>query len=516
MPRSCGSLPENLDAFALTSGDGKVFAVGTNAKKVASRALGVDSPMAMRAKWKFRSNEERTMMAKARLDGLYLLLLGGMILLMLGAILERASPAPMSDFKAVYYGARCVLQHSNPYQDGEILRMYEADGGRFPSDPTSSRSARRAILVCINLPTALFLVAPFAILSWGPAHVFWMVLMAGSLMLAAFLMWDLGAGYAPVVAGALTGFVLANSEVLAIIGNAAGIAISLCLIAVWCFIKKRFVAAGVVCLAISLALKPHDGGLLWLYYLLAGGVYRKRALQSLAVAVALCLPAILWVSQVAPHWMQELHSNLAATSARGDLNDPGPTSMGAHTLGMVISLQTIVSLFRDDASFYNPASYLIGGAPILVWVVVTLRSRFSIERAWLALAAIAALSLLPVYHRIYDSKLLLLTVPACAMLWSEGRWIGRIALMVNAAAFVLTGDLPWVLVFGLIGHLRPATPWLSGRVLTAIAVFPAPTILLVMSIFYLWVYVSRSTGPKHLDAIAPKIERIYAARVQHT
>ena len=35
--------------------------------------------------------------------------------------------------------------------------------------------------------------------------------------------------------------------------------------------------------------------------------------------------------------------------------------MGAHTLGMVISLQTVVSLFRDDPRLYNPATYLIAG-----------------------------------------------------------------------------------------------------------------------------------------------------------
>jgi hypothetical protein len=131
-----------------------------------------------------------------------------------------------------------------------------------------------------------------------------------------------------------------------------------------------------------------------------------------------------------------------------------------------------------------------------VWIVVTLRSRFSIEKAWLALAAIAALSMLPVYHRIYDSKLLLLTVPACALLWSEGRLIGRLALLVNTVAFVLTGDVPWAIIFGVISHLPPTTPWLSGWVLTAIVVFPVPTILLVMSIFYLWVYASRSAKPE--------------------
>src|ERR1035438_6748298 len=430
-------------------------------------------------------------MTKARLDGLYMLLLGSVVFVLLGGVLEKVSPAPMSDFKAVYYSARCLIQHTDPYKNGEILRVYQADGGQFPSDPIISRSVRRAILVCINLPTSLFLVAPFAILPWRPAHVLWMILMGGSLILAAFLMWDIGAGYAPVIAGALIGFVLANSEILVINGNAAGVVIGLCVVAVWCFLKRRFAVVGVLCLAISLVFKPHDAGLVWLYFLLAGGVFRKRALQALVVTIVLSLPAILWVSEVAPHWMQELHSNLQEISARGELNDPGPSSTGAHTVIMVISLQSIFSLFRDDPRFYNPATYLLAGLPILLWIVVTLRSRFSTERAWLALAAISALSMLPVYHRLYDAKLLLLAVPACTMLWAEGGLIGWIALLVNTAGFVVTGDLPWVILSGLIRSLHLS---LSGQTLIAVQAFPAPVILLVMGIFYLWVYASRSFG----------------------
>jgi hypothetical protein len=171
-------------------------------------------------------------MTKAQLDGLYLLLLGSVVFILLGGVLENVAPAPMSDFKAVYYGARCLIQHTDPYKNGEILRVYQADGGQFPSDPIISRSVRRAILVCINLPTSLFLIAPFAFLPWGLAHVLWMILMGGSLIVAAFLMWDLGADHAPVIAGTLIGLVLANSEVLVIIGNAAGIVIGLCLVAV--------------------------------------------------------------------------------------------------------------------------------------------------------------------------------------------------------------------------------------------------------------------------------------------
>jgi hypothetical protein len=306
------------------------------------------------------------------------------------------------------------------------------------------------------------------------------------LIFAAFLIWDLGADYQPAVSGVLIGFLLANSEVLVITGNAAGIVISLCVVAVWCFLRERFALAGILCLAISLAIKPHDTGLVWLYFLLAGGVYRKRALQTLLATTVIGLPAILWVWHVAPHWLREMHFNILAYSVSGGINDPGLASSGARGLDMLVSLQGIAGIFRDNPNFYNPASYLICAPLLLVWALVILRSRRSQQGVWLALAAIAALSMLPVYHRQLDTKLLLLTVRACAMLWAEGGLIGRLALLVNAAGFVLTGDLPWVILLGLINHLH--MPW---RMLIAVQVLPVPLALLGMGIFYLSIYVRR-------------------------
>jgi hypothetical protein len=135
----------------------------------------------------------------------------------------------------------------------------------------------------VNLPTTFIVIAPFAMLPWGPAHVLWMTLTAVSLILAAFLVWNLGASYAPNLSLFLICILLANCQMVFYGGNAAGIVIGLCVVAVWCFLRERFVLAGVLCLAISLAIKPHDAGLVWLYFLLAGGVYRKRALQTLLV-----------------------------------------------------------------------------------------------------------------------------------------------------------------------------------------------------------------------------------------
>jgi len=319
-----------------------------------------------------------------------------------------------------------------------------------------------------------------------------MTLTAGSLLFACLLAWNLGADYAPILSGALIGFLLANSEVLLVLGNPSGIAISLCVVAVWCFFRERFTAAGILCLAFSLVVKPQDAGPIWLYFLLAGGVYRKRSLQTLLVTVVLSLPMVLWVWRISPNWIQELHANILAFSVHGGLTDPGPASTGAPSTGMMINLQTVISFFRDDPHFYNPATYLILAALLLVWAFVTVRYHALPARTWLAIAAIAALSLLPVYHHFYDAKLLLLTIPACAMLWSEGGPIGWFALLMNSTGFVLTGDLSWTILYRLIGKMHPSTATMPGQAPTALQIFPVPVLLLVMGIFYLWIYARRS------------------------
>jgi hypothetical protein len=224
---------------------------------------------------------------------------------------------------------------------------------------------------------------------------------------------------------------------------------------------------------------------------LAGGVYRKRALQTLFITVVLGLSAFLWVSHVAPHWIQDWHSNLETISAHGGLNDPSLYSVTGRTGGMVIDLQSAISVFRDDPRIYDPVSYLVCGALLLAWSVRTLRSRFTQQRAWLALAAVVPLTRLVTYHRPWDAKLLMLTIPACAMLWAEAGPIRWLALLVTSAGIVLTADIPLIILSILTGNLHIFTTWLSGQILTVVLMRPTPLILLAMGIFYLWIYVRR-------------------------
>jgi hypothetical protein len=158
---------------------------------------------------------------------------------------------------------------------------------------------------------------------------------------------------------------------------------------------------------------------------------------------------------------------------------------------MLVSLQMAFSGFRDDPRFYNLASYLICVPLVLIWAFAALRFRPTRVGAWLAIAAIAALTMLPVYHRQHDTKLLLLTVPACAMLWAEGGMIGWLALLVNAAGVVLTGDIFWVIFLDAIKNQHPPAAGLLAQMLIAVERFSVPLILLVMGVFYLWVYVRR-------------------------
>ena len=99
--------------------------------------------------------------------------------------------------------------------------------------------------------------------------------------------------------------------------------------------------------------------------------------------------------------------------------------------------------------------------------------------------------MLVTYHRPYDAKLLLLAIPACAMLWAEGKPIRWLALLVTTAGIVFTADMPLTILRIFTENLHISAAGLSGQLLTVIIVRPVPLILLVMGIFYLWIYLQR-------------------------
>ena len=425
---------------------------------------------------------------------MHLMRLGCVAFLLLGFAIAGARHGQLLDFRMAHGSAKCLLQNCDPYNQSDLAHMYFAENGEKPTDKTAAGILDDETRY-IYLPTVFAFTLPFAILPVSVAQGIWIATIAGSFILASFLMWNLAASHSPLLSGALLCFCLANSGSLISSANPGGIAISLCIVAAWCFLKERFVTAGIVCLAISLMLKPHDTGLVWLYFVLAGGMFRKRALQSLSVFGVLSLPTVLWVFHISPNWIKEIQSNMLALSAHGSVSDPSPAFVLGRGTFMITDLQAVISFFWDDPKFYNSVSYFVCILLLAVWIFVTLRSRPLQNSPWFALAAVSALSMLPFYHRQYDARLVILTIPACALLWAEGGLAGRLALLVNSVGFFLIADLPWAFALSFIHSHLPSAAGLSRQIVSAAVAFPVPLILLTMCVFYLRVYAKRAFHP---------------------
>ena len=115
-------------------------------------------------------------MLRPWISGLILFLIGSGLFVWVGTSWERSSAVAMTDFNAVYYGSRSLIEHRDPYNPGDLERLYLSEA-KHPSD---SSQIRRAVSIYIYLPTAFILTVPFALLPWGAAHVIWMVATGGT------------------------------------------------------------------------------------------------------------------------------------------------------------------------------------------------------------------------------------------------------------------------------------------------------------------------------------------------
>lgn len=434
--------------------------------------------------------------ATHRRDGFYLMLLGSIFFLFMGFVHLSSDPIRLNDFRTAYFSGVCLLEPGcHPFQEADVDRLYRQ---RQVDHPLATDSDRTVITRNVYLPTAFVFTLPLAFLPFKLDLTLWALLIAAGSILAAFLMWQTSARHAPLLSAALLGYCLANGGSIFHFGNVAGIVVPLCIIAAWCFVEGRYIPVAVVCLTIGLAFKPHDVGLVWLFFLLAGGRYRRHALVTGGLFTMLAVPAVAWVTHISPHWLHEVSSNLDSISVPGGMNYPGVI----QGTSMLTNLQTITSVIWLSARTYNLAAILIWLPFVLVWGFLVWKSNPTRESVWFALAAAAAFSLLPTYHRQYDAKLIMLAVPACAILWSRrGRaaWVG---LLITGITFFLNADLPWIVAFTALDRIPILRDPANHQLVTALFDFPVPLSLLALGTFNLWAFArfSRTAPAEPHDA----------------
>jgi hypothetical protein len=147
------------------------------------------------------------------------------------------------------------------------------------------------------------------------------------------------------------------------------------------------------------------------------------------------------------HWpsdlVAQLHSSASVGAAPGERLDTG-----------LVNLQALTALFSTNLSVSEAMTAAISGLLILLLAIGLFRVRDERVRDWFAIAAVSILTLVVVYHRTYDMRIILLTLPALALLWQAAP---KIAALFSGLSFFLLYSTALTLVKKLSPHLSYAT-----------------------------------------------------------
>ncbi|MGB6689729.1 MAG: glycosyltransferase family 87 protein [Terracidiphilus sp.] len=311
-----------------------------------------------------------------------------------------------NDFIPVYDGARCLLHGCNPYGAGVLL---------YP-------------------PSTILALSPMALFHYSAAWFIWFFLNGALFVAAVVVVLSLCPRRHKWLATALGAVILAGSSLLLKEAQPATFAISLVVIGAYFFLRGRALLLGAVLLMLSLAVKPQIGGLVVLY-LFFRGVHRRYAAVAMvgAVTFLLCGGLILRMQPQSANWVSDLGSNLSRAVAPGATDDPRP----ANELAIAaVNLQTITSVFFKDEKAYNDAAYAVFAVLFIAWSVAVLRMNPNMDNHLLSLGALSVLTLMPVYHRSYDSRLLILAIPAALIVFEKRRILGAFLCVLLALSSV--------------------------------------------------------------------------------
>jgi hypothetical protein len=332
------------------------------------------------------------------------------------------------DFVPVYAGGRCLLHGCNPYDTSQLQRQFFQAGGR--ADQLNSWD----IDVPVYPPSTFLTLIPLALLHYPQARLFWFVLNGVLFVTSTILIWSLCPWAHRWLATILVSLILGTSGILLVLGQPAVLAISLVVIGTYLFLRGMLLPVATLLCMFSLAVKPQIGGLIVLYLLVQRIHWRYVAAAMVgALAILICGGLMLSLRPGSAAWRTTLVANLSATMSPGGSADPRPGNQEA--IGDV-NLQPLTSIVLVEAREFNLAAYAVFLVLLGLWAVAIPWRNLTLEMHFLALAGVAVLSLLPVYHRFYDTRLLLLSMPAVVVIFGKRRLLGTAVAVVTAVAVI--------------------------------------------------------------------------------
>jgi hypothetical protein len=271
-------------------------------------------------------------------------------------------------------------------------------------------------------------MAPIGALPWPAAKIAWLIV-----LLAAFAVtvWSLimtagfRLGEPRTIAFIAACLALAPFHTGIAAENQTILVVGLCALGIWAASRDRDISAGLL-FGAACSLKPHIGSFLVLYYL----INRRWRLFATAIGLtaALALIAIGWMEISGVVWRADYLHNIKVLTAQNRIDDftaENPIRF------LLINLQVPFYSFTQQARSANILAMSMGAVLICVWMYFVLR-RGARGSELLALAAIAVIGLMPIYHRLYDASLL--TIPLC---WCLTPPAGRLKNVATAALILI-------------------------------------------------------------------------------
>ncbi len=335
-----------------------------------------------------------------------------------------------SDLSDPYLGARLWRTGHNPYDDNTARTL------------SIQLTNNHLHVMPIYPPTTYVLVAPLSLLPWWWASVLWALLSIASVgviawcvCLLAQLSWRNDGDWPGFVTAIVFAFAPLHTALHE--ANVTVIALALASMGLVNAFRGRDVSAGVL-LALATCLKPQMGIWFLIFYLIR---FRWRLLLS-AAAVGGALSLIAFA--VIPISFREVLSNYSRNMAYwfgpGGMNDfTAANPVRFH----LVNLQVLTFSILQDAHSANLLAWGAFGVALAAWLYLMWRRKSS---ELLGVIALLTLSLMPFYHRYYDTDVLILLLAWLVMAHKTGvfrshRWVGRLVWACLLAFLIPTQAL---------------------------------------------------------------------------
>jgi hypothetical protein len=314
-----------------------------------------------------------------------------------------------NDFVTLYAGAICMAHACNPYNVPDLEKvLVNARGSSIRQDWSDQ--------LPIYPPTTLVLLLPLSLLSYKSATVLWYSLSLAIYVFGLCWLFLFSAALGGTRIIVRLGVVLLGLHFPKMLqclgfGNPSLIVTGLLLFCVFDDAESRKILR-LICIALACLLKP-PLALPLVALVLFKDPKRTRDGWTATAVLALIFLALGLATFLPPsmaHWILDLSQNLAL-GERGGMN-PSLRGTPSNTL---LNIATLSGYFLTNSVSIRLISFAVVATLAVLYFIALNRLRrgalWETQGYLLAVATLAVLTLLPVYHRFCDIGVLLLTVP---------------------------------------------------------------------------------------------------------